>query len=447
MTLAGLRAALDGGEVSRTELFTQTARAMADLNTVLNLAIPAEDGEGSDVAPSLRGVRKGALDGIPLAHKDMFDRRDHRCSFGARMRQQRPPRRTATAITRLEAAGAVTFGALQMAEYALGPTGHNLVFGDCRNPWNPDHVTGGSSSGSAAAVAAGIVAGSLGSDTGGSIRLPAACCGVTGLKPSWGAVDAAGAMPLSASLDCVGPIARSVDDCALLFDLIAARPPAKPFDGQVRIGYAVRAAGRPVSPIVEQAVRSAVDMLAATGMPASEAVLPDIARLHGLADLIQKVDSSTVHLAGLQSRRHLYSEHVRKRLSGGLFVPAIAYHQALRERPAHVARFVRQSMADIDVLVIPTLAFPTPTRAETDERRLAGTFERVAAMTGWTRWLSYLGVPVLALPCGIDANGMPIGMQLVGRPNSEHLLFHVGRIFQSVTDWHMRKPPHFAHIL
>ncbi|MGV3479725.1 MAG: amidase family protein, partial [Sphingobium sp.] len=154
MTLAGLRAALDGGEVSRAELFAQTVRAMADLNTVLNLAIPAENGEGSDVAPSLRGVRKGALDGIPLAHKDMFDRRDHRCSFGARMRQQRPPRRTATAITRLEAAGAVTFGALQMAEYALGPTGHNLVFGDCRNPWNPDHVTGGSSSGSAAAVAA-----------------------------------------------------------------------------------------------------------------------------------------------------------------------------------------------------------------------------------------------------------------------------------------------------
>ncbi len=446
MTLTRLRNAVAAGEVSRTDLFARTVRAMAELDSVLNLAIPIESPEPPGLAPEHKGA-SGPLAGIPLAHKDMFDRRGHRCSFGARMGQQRPARRTATAVARLEDAGAITFGALQMAEFALGPTGHNLVFGDCRNPWNPDHITGGSSSGSATAVAAGIVAGSLGSDTGGSIRIPAACCGVTGLKPSWGAVDAAGAMPLSASLDCIGPIARTVEDCALLFDLIAARPPAGPFEGEVRIGYALRSAGRPVDPIVERTVRSAIDTLAATGMRVTEAALPDIARLHGLADLVQKVESSTVHLAGLQSRRQLYSEHVRKRLSGGLFVPAIAYHQALRERSAHLARFVRHSLADIDVLVVPTLGFPTPSRAETDERRLAGTFERVAAMTGWTRWLSYLGVPVLALPCGIDPNGMPIGMQLVGRPNSEHLLFHVGRIFQSVTDWHLREPPHFIRIL
>lgn len=363
------------------------------------------------------------------------------------MRQQRPARRTATAIARLEDAGAVTFGALQMAEFALGPTGHNLVFGDCRNPWNPDHITGGSSSGPAAAVASGVVAGALGSDTGGSIRIPAACCGVTGLKPGWGVVDAMGAMPLSASLDCIGPIARTVDDCELLFNLIAGRPAAERFEGEVRIGFAVQADAQPVAPVVAAAVRSAVDVLAAAGMPVSEAVLPDIAELHGLADLIQKVESSSVHLAGLRFRRHLFSEHVRKRLSGGLFVPAIAYHQALRERPVHLARFIVRSLADIDVLILPALGFPTPLRSETDERRLAGTFERVAAMTRWTRWLSYLGVPVLALPCGIDPNGMPIGLQMVGRPGSEHLLLHVGQIFQAVTDWHLREPRHFIRIL
>ena len=447
MTLSRLRDALASGYLTPADILARSAGALAALNPVLNLAIPSDDAVPAVAGEPMQDDAWRPLAGIALAHKDMFDRRGHRCSFGSRMPQDRPAERTATAIARLEAAGATAFGALQMAEFALGPTGHNLVFGDCRNPWSLDHITGGSSSGSATAVAAGIVAGSLGADTGGSIRIPAACCGVTGLKPTAGAVDATGAMTLSASLDCIGPIARTVDDCQLLFNLISVRRWMPLPDHDLRIGYAVHAPSHSISPVVAGAVRSAVGTLAGIGLGISEAVLPDITELHGLADIVQKVESTAVHLARLAAQRQLYSEHVRKRLSGGLFVPAIAYHHAVRQRPAHLARFVRHSLADIDALIIPTLGFPVPLRSETDERRSADTFARVARMTEWTRWLNYLGVPALTIPCGFDPNGLPIGLQIVGRPNSEHILFQIGPLFQDATEWHLPKPPHYIHIV
>ena len=175
-----------------------------------------------------QGRSRGPLHGVPLAHKDMYYRAGVPSSCGSKIKGKEPERTTATALRRLDAAGAIQFGVLNMAEFAYGPTGHNVHFGPVRNPWNTDHVTGGSSSGSGAAVAARASFAALGSDTGGSIRLPAALCGVTGLKVTYGRISRAGAMPLSFSLDTIGPLARSAADCALLAGVMAGQDPADP---------------------------------------------------------------------------------------------------------------------------------------------------------------------------------------------------------------------------
>ena len=167
------------------------------------------------------GGKAGALAGIPLAHKDMFYRAGRVSNCGSKIRKGWVASQTAAVLERLDAAGAADIGTLSMAEFAYGPTGHNEHWGDCCNPWQPEHITGGSSSGSAAAVAARLVYGALGSDTGGSVRVPAAACGITGLKTTWGRVSRHGAMPLSHSLDTIGPLARSAEDCALIFQAIA----------------------------------------------------------------------------------------------------------------------------------------------------------------------------------------------------------------------------------
>ncbi len=233
LTLRDAAAAPPRGRV-RAEALTEACldrieRLQPKLNCFIRVTAEAarERARAADMAVKA-GRPLGLLHGVPLAHKDMFYRAGEVCSCGSKIRADFAPDHTATVLTRLDAAGAAELGRLNMAEFAMGPTGHNEHFGRCRNPWNPDYITGGSSSGSGAAVAAGLVFGALGSDTGGSVRLPAAACGVAGIKPTLGRVSRHGAMPLSHSLDCIGVLARSVGDCARLLSVIAG---ADPHDG------------------------------------------------------------------------------------------------------------------------------------------------------------------------------------------------------------------------
>jgi len=227
LSLAQAAQVVRDAEIAPHELL-QVCRARSALwQPRINAFISQEPHSGSGSA-SGNGRGSGALAGVPLAHKDMFYRAGRVSNCGSKILRGWVARETSSALARLDAAGAVQAGTLNMSEFAYGPTGHNEHWGDCRNPWNTEYITGGSSSGSGAAVAARLVFGALGSDTGGSVRLPAAACGVSGLKTTWGRVSRYGAMPLSASLDTIGPLARSAEDCALLLGAIAGFDPRDP---------------------------------------------------------------------------------------------------------------------------------------------------------------------------------------------------------------------------
>jgi aspartyl-tRNA(Asn)/glutamyl-tRNA(Gln) amidotransferase subunit A len=387
-----------------------------------------------------RGEALGPLHGVPLAYKDMFDRKGHVCSFGAQLRQVAVPKQDAVAIRRLEQAGAILIGALNMSEFALGPTGHNATFGHCRNPWDTRRIAGGSSSGAGAATAAGIIAGAIGSDTGGSIRIPAACCGIVGLKPTHGRLNATGAMPLARSLDCIGPLARTAEDCALLFNVLSDESKPLHSPAILRLVYPRDSFVSEVSSEIRDALDAAITTFERNGARIMSSPLPDITHLHELADAIQKPESAAVHRQSLLEYRSAYTKHVRRRIDAGFLVSAPAYIYALEQRTAHVSEFIEQTLRAADALILPTVGFAVPTVDDTDEQHTGPQRELVAQMTRWTRWLNFLGLPAVSIPCGVDRNQMPIGLQLVGAAGEELRLLDVARRFEAVTPWHRRTP-------
>jgi aspartyl-tRNA(Asn)/glutamyl-tRNA(Gln) amidotransferase subunit A len=374
--------------------------------------------------------------GVPLAHKDMFYRAGRVSSCGSKIRRGWVAGETAAVLERLDAAGFADLGRLNMSEFAYGPTGHNEHFGDCRNPWNPDCITGGSSSGSGAAVAARLVFGALGSDTGGSVRLPAAACGVTGLKTTWGRVPLRGAMPLSHSLDTVGPLGRSAEDCAILLQTIAPDDYSQD-KKEIRIAVSSGWIERNVDEQVAAAVLAAAKTLDRNPI---EVEPPDFDTLSAHCLVLMQAEASAQHAQWMRERPGDYSSAVRARLEAGFAIPATAYLEALRLRAAWVERFCAQTLGAADAYLVPTIAIPLPTREQTGPGGGADMPRLLADLTRLTRWVNYLGVPALALPCGFDSRGLPLSLQLVGRPFSEAGLLAAGQAYQRATDWHRRVP-------
>jgi aspartyl-tRNA(Asn)/glutamyl-tRNA(Gln) amidotransferase subunit A len=464
LTLTEVAARIRAREASATEVLDAVlARAKAvqpKLNCFLRideeLARAAAKLADADLA---RGHLRGPLHGVPLAHKDMYYRAGVPSSCGSRVKGKEPEKSTATALKRLDAAGAIQFGVLHMAEFAYGPTGHNYHHGHCRNPWNTAHVTGGSSSGSGSSVGARAGFAALGSDTGGSVRLPAAICGITGLKVSYGRVSRAGAMPLSHSMDTVGPLARSAQDCALLLGVLAGADPADPTaaaepvpDYLARLQLPVKGlrVGIPMSyftddmdPGVGAALTESLKALESLGCEIVPVTLPaemtafDVAGTHIIA-----AEAAAYHGNWLRTRPQDYSPQVRARLERGLALPATRYIDALRLRGHALAEFSRAVFAKVDVLHAPCIPIPTPTIAETDVGGSPGMDRTLALMTKFMRPFNYLGLPSLALSCGFLASGLPVGMQLVGRPFAEDVILRLGHAFQQATDWHKREPRH-----
>jgi aspartyl-tRNA(Asn)/glutamyl-tRNA(Gln) amidotransferase subunit A len=405
------------------------------------------------------GRRRGPLHGVPMAHKDMYYRKGELSTGGSAIRKDWRAPVTATVLEKLDAAGVIELGFLNMAEFAAGPTGHNVHYGDCRNPWDQARVTGGSSSGSGASVAARLVYGALGSDTGGSIRLPAAACGVVGMKATYGRVSRAGAVARSWSLDHVGPLTRTVRDNARMLMAIAGPDPndsttsAKPvpdyeaaLEGGVtglRIGLA-QPDDEPV-PLdagVGAAVRVAADTLGRLGAKISRVQLPDFTALYRAAEVIVKCEAAAMHRPWMEKTPGLYANQVRSRMEAGFFIPATQYIDALRLRAHFVTEFLATSLAGVDAIVLPAIPFPIPTLEETDTEQKGGpaVLKMVAGFTGLTRPFNTLGVPALSLPCGFDRNRVPIGLQLVGRPFDEALLYRIGHAYQGATDFHTKVP-------
>ena len=438
-------------------------RLQPKLNCFIRVTADAARERAREADRAVKAGRKlGPLHGVPLAHKDMFYRAGEVCSCGSKIRAAFVPDHTATVLARFDAAGAVDLGRLNLAEFALGPTGHNDHFGRCKNPWNPEHITGGSSSGSGAAVAAGLVFGALGSDTGGSVRLPAAACGLAGIKPTLGRVSRYGAMPLSHSCDCIGVLARNVGDCARLLAVIAgpdardgmsSRNPVEDYErGLEDAGSAGALAGVTIG-VPSRYYYDGIDAEVAELLAASRGVLEkrgakivdvpigDHAAVNDLAGTMVMAEGAAVHLPWLRECPQDYSPQVRARLLAGAGLPATLYLQALQARSQLLDEILRDTFTKCDVLHIPVLKQPVPTGAETDVRGSAAMAALLAQIVAATRPINYLGLPGLSVPIGFTRNGLPQAMQLVGRPFQEGLLFRIGAAYEAGAGRRSERPP------
>jgi aspartyl-tRNA(Asn)/glutamyl-tRNA(Gln) amidotransferase subunit A len=388
-----------------------------------------------------QGRWRGPLHGIPLAHKDCLERVDRAPTVGSIATDLARPDLDATVLTRLEQAGSVDIGALNLNEMVAGPTGHNPHFGDCANAIDPSRIGGGSSSGSAVAVRLGIVAGSLGSDTGGSIRIPAAVNGVPGLKPTYGRISRAGCFPRAFSLDCVGPLAASIDDCELLFNAVAATDPRDPSSIDRPSHLAAHASERPtdtsrvavlggygdLSPDVQSAFNRFVSRCEAELGPLAPQRTLELHTLYAMGDIISKVEAAAIHGDWMSRHPERYSQAVYSRTEPGFHLPAVRYVEAINLRARLLSQFIERAFDDADVLVFPALPVPVPTRIEADMEQGSRVFPVVAQLTRLTRPFSYLGLPVLTVPIGDDRNSMPVAAQLIGLPFGEARLFDVAR--------------------
>lgn len=453
-------AAIRSGRLTAEAAVAASLARIAEWQPVVNAFIRIEAEAALARARALdraaaAGDCAGPLHGVPLAHKDMFAREGGEMTGGSAILPGHPQPAPAPAVSRLEAAGAITVGWLNMSEFAAGPTGHNVHFGHNRNPWNPLHVTGGSSAGSGAAVAARMVAGALGSDTGGSIRLPAAMNGLVGLKPTYGRVSRAGVFPLCWSMDHAGPMARSVRDLALMLGVMAGHDPRDEASAErpvpdytaaltgelkgLRIGLPRRYFFEQAEPAVLQAVEAALAVFERRGATLVEVEVAAIEHAAAAALVIYLAEATAWHEDTLDRLPELYAPAVRDFLELGDQVLAKDYLLAQRYR-THLGRSLQACFEQVDLLAMPTLpVVATPfgtTAVEVPDGRLS----LFSALLRNCEPFNLTGLPALSLPCGF-AGGLPVGLQLVGPAFAEPLVLAAGDAYQRVTDWHRAQPP------
>jgi aspartyl-tRNA(Asn)/glutamyl-tRNA(Gln) amidotransferase subunit A len=449
-------------EVSSVEATTACLRAIASLQPQLNCYITIEADEALMAARRAdselaRGQRRGPLHGVPVAHKDMFYRVGKVSTGGADILRHHVPDVTATVVKRLDEGGAIGLGNLNMSEFAANPTGHNVHFGDCHNPWSVTHITGGSSSGAAAAVAARTCYAALGSDTGGSVRVPAAMCGVCGIKPTYGRISRANIMPRAWSVDTVGVLARTAEDCAMVTGVVAGHDPADVTTADVavpnyrallqgsvngiKIGIPADSFFSDIDPDVRRALDASLLALGALGARTFAVPLPDFSTLAVISDAITKCEAAAIHRRWFSTRFDDYSLFVRSRLEAGFHIPAACYLEAVANRGRVLGDFVRSVFGMVDVLHLPVVSMSVPTLFESDVNAAGDVPALISRITRFSRPINYLGLPSLSVPCGFTPNGLPTAFQLVGRPYSESLLFRLAHAYQQTTDWHRRAPP------
>ncbi|QOZ23228.1 amidase [Bradyrhizobium sp. CCBAU 51753] len=448
LDLSALAKAIADGEVTSVEATAVALNRLVSIGHKLNAVVRLDNARAMDAAAAADRLRaSGAalppLHGVPLAHKDLFYRAGDLSGGGSRIRAEFRADVTSTAIARLDAAGALDLGRLQLAEFAMSPTGFNESLGHARNPWNPAHVPGGSSSGSGVAVAARLVTASLGTDTGGSLRHPGAMCGLIGLKPTWGLVPIDGVMPLSASLDCAGPLTRTAKDAASILSVIAGRDYLKGIDTGIA-GLRIAVPGgyyrELLHPQITSALDEAVKTLTSLGTVVSETTPPDMTLINALMQLVMSVEAATIHRRWLIERPQDYADQVRARIEPGRYYPATRYVEALSLRAQLTEAWITACIGDADLALLPAISIPVPTIAATTEGNPADVAGVIGRLTHCTRGINYLGLPAASVPCGFDNAGLPIAFQLVGRPYCEAIMLRAAHAYQSATDWHHRVP-------
>ncbi len=397
-----------------------------------------------------RGEPRGPLDGIPFALKDLYETAGIRTTAGAKILADYVPQRDATCVRRLNEAGAVLLGKTNMHEWAFGGTTAVSHFGPCHNPWDLERIPGGSSGGSAAALAAALCLGSLGSDTGGSIRMPASLCGIVGLKPTYGRVSKQGVIPLGESMDHAGPMARTVEDTALILQAIAGLDPDDPttvdrpvpdysasLTGDIR-GLRVGVPHQDTLSGVEEAVLGGIEealrTLATLGATVVEVPAPWLLKAVVIWPTIVGPEAAQYHRQNLEQRPQDFAEQVRNRLLAGRNLLAVDYLRGL-DVQRRIKEDVARLFADIDLLVTPTTPFTATLIAE----ELAAT-GRESRIHRFTAPFDVTGQPAISLPCGFDGRGLPIGLQLAGRPWEEETVLRAAHAYEQATDWHRRRP-------
>lgn len=377
----------------------------------------------------------GALGGLPYAAKDMFRTPTHEPTCGFAVAGEMGIVGTCGLVARLDAAGADFVGFTNMSALAYEPSGWNAAHGRVRNPWNPKFISGGSSSGSAAAVASGSVVAALGSDTGGSLRIPAHACGVSAWKPTWGLVSSSGAMALAPTLDTIGLIARSATDLLTVAGHMAELPPARRICRAAVLNEAVAEC--------ERSVRRAIG----DGLAALAGCHVTFTRIDGTAGIdtidrhalvVMQGEAARVHHARLDNPA--WDQTLRRRVAKGLDIDDRALDSARQARRTLAADFIAQVLHGADVAVLPVMAIRTPEADECDPRSERFSAKTLYALSRWTRFVNMLGFPAIALPVGFDDRAMPVALQIIGRPGSDLALLDLGRQMQAATDWHARVP-------
>ena len=401
-------------------------------------------------------INRGPLHGVPIGLKDLYYTKGIRTTMGSKVLAEFVPDYDATVTRCFYDAGAILMGKLQMHEFALGGTSLNPHYGPAHNPWDITRITGGSSGGSGSAVAAGQVMGALGSDTGGSVRIPAGLCGITGLKPTFGRVSRHGVYPLAWSLDTVGPMTRTAEDAALIMNAIAGHDPQDPasadrpsedFTQDLEEGVKGLRIGIPreyffdiIDPEVEAAVRQAANVLDGLGAKVEEVSIPALDLPVSISSPILSAEAAEALMDHMRDRPDDLDPQVLNRLKVGAAIPAVQYLKAQRARTAF-NRQIADQMKQVDLLLSATEpAGAPPIDAET--MRVGDAEELVGAMVSrLTRPYNIGGLPAITVPCGFTSEDLPIGLQLAGRAFADSLVLRAAHAYQQATDWHTRRPP------
>ncbi|MEU6714552.1 amidase [Nonomuraea sp. NPDC046802] len=424
-TVSGLAQDLREGRTSAAELAKQALDAVAELDPHLN-AFVTVDPEGALAAARRAdeelagGTDRGPLHGIPVGVKDLIDVASLPASMGSRHFAGHVPAADAECVTRLRSAGAVVVGKTTTHEFAYGPTGDRSAGGPSRNPHDPARMSGGSSGGSAAAVAAGMVPLALGTDTGGSVRIPAALCGIAGFKPAFGAIPTGGVFPLSRSFDHVGVLAADERDCLAAYECLAS---TRPFEGerQVRVAWLDPAELFAGDPRVVDAVRGVSGAQDEVRLPSGVAEA-----LHETYTVIQSCEAAAVHASRMVHAPELFDPEVRERLRVAGELPGWRYVQAV-ERRVELGSVVAALFARHDVVALPTVPITAPPLQQRESELDGRAFLVRAALLGLTSPWNVAGLPALTVPAG-TVDGLPVGLQLVCRPGQEPLLFEAAAL-------------------
>jgi len=449
-------------EVSPVEVVRAYLDRIAALDVTLRAYITvcgdeALAGARAAEAGLMAGGAVGPLHGVPVALKDLYDTAGVRTTAGSKILADRVPDADATVVRRLREAGAVVLGKLHMVEFAYGPEGLNAHHGAPRNPWDGavERMPGGSSSGSGVAVAAGLAPAALGSDTGGSIRIPASLCGITGLKPTYGRVSRAGVLPLAWSMDHVGPMTRTAADAALLLRVMAGYDPGDAstsvlpvpdylaaLNGDVkglRVGLLRAFFLESATPDVRAAVERAASTLKDAGALVDDVALPAVGHVGAAAYAVVGSEALAYHASWLKGRSADYDPDVRRRLQVGAFITGAHYVRGQQVR-ALVRAEVDAALVRHDVLLAPATPLTAPRLDERQTTLGDGPSDVRSALIRLTRPFNFSGHPACAVPCGFSTQDLPIGMQVIGRPFDEATVLRVADAYQRLTDWHTRRP-------